>query len=92
MKSKWKATVVTALLFILLVVLAADIVAIFPASLPWLLGILAVPGAVWFCKTLYRWLTAETEEKIALPTFLQKKGKHDVDWTRLWAGVPGDEQ
>lgn len=65
--SKWKAKVVTALFMILLIVLAADVVAVIPKSLPWILGVFAIPGVIKFGRVLYIWLTTEDDVKIHLP-------------------------
>lgn len=72
--NKNKAKIVTALMFILLAVLAADVVTAFPQALPWILGAFAIPGVVWFSKLLYRWVTEDDEAKtIVLPTLWGKK-------------------
>ena len=70
----WKARVITALIVILFVVLALDVVALVPEALPYILGVFAIPGVVWFSKLLYRWVTEDDEEKtIVLPTLWGKK-------------------
>lgn len=61
MRNKVKAKFVTLLMFILLVVLACDVIAVVPGSLPWILGTFAVPGSIWFIKLLYRWLTEDPD-------------------------------
>lgn len=56
MKSKQKAKLITVLVCVLLIVMFADMVALWPWTLPWILGVFAVPGAFKFAKTLYIWL------------------------------------
>lgn len=81
----WKARVITALITILFVVLAADVVALRPGTLPYILGVFAVPGVVWFSRLLYRWVTEDDEEKtIVLPTLWSKKA------TRGYADYRGE--
>jgi len=91
--NKPKAQFVTGLIFLLLVILAADVVAVLPKALPWILGLLAIPGAVWFCKCLYVFLTEEDSPmpKLNVPRHKKKK-KGQVDFTKLWAGVPMEEE
>ena len=70
MTSKSKAKLLTALITVLLILLAADAVAIWPAALPWILGAFAVPGVWKFSRTLYIWMTTEDEPvKVQLPHF-----------------------
>ena len=59
--SKWKARLVTLLIVVLLILLGADAVAIWPKSLPYILGVFALPGVYLFAKYLYLWLTTESE-------------------------------
>ena len=87
--NKSKAVIVTAIMFILLVVLAADVVAVIPNALPWILAVFALPGAWLFVKVLYLWLTTEDKPiQIRLP----RHKKHSVDWTKVWSGVPEREK
>lgn len=72
--SKWKAKVVTALFMILLIVLAADVVAVIPKSLPWILGVFAIPGVWKFARVLYIWMTTESEP-LKFPKWDGKKKK-----------------
>ena len=58
---KGKGLLVTVLITVLLVLLGADAVAIWPEALPWVLGVFAVPGVYLFSKYLYRWLTAQED-------------------------------
>ncbi len=68
MTSKSKAKLLTALITVLLILLAADAVAIWPAALPWILGAFALPGVWKFSRTLYVWMTTEDEPvKVQLP-------------------------
>ena len=60
--NKSKARLVTIVIFVFLVLLLADTVSIWPASLPYILGAFAIPGAWKFCRVLYIWLTTEEEE------------------------------
>ena len=69
---KWKARLVTTLITVLLVLLAADAVAIWPKALPWILGVFALPGVYLFAKYLYVWLTTESEP-IKFPKWDGKK-------------------
>ena len=71
--SKWKCKFVTALLVILLIVLGADIVAVIPNSLPWLLGVFAIPGVILFGKLLYKWMVDDEPVKIYYPNWDKKK-------------------
>ena len=59
MKSKNKAKLITALVCVLLILMFADIVAIWPGSLPYVLGAFAVPGAWKFARVLYIWLLTD---------------------------------
>ena len=88
--NKRKAIVVTVLLFVLLTVLAADVVAVMPGALVWILAVFAVPGLWKFAKLLYWWLTTEDQRGIKIPriTLPLKRKKHSVNWTKVWAGVP----
>lgn len=71
----WKARVITALIVILFVVLAADVVALVPKALPWILGAFAIPGVIWFSRLLYRWVTEEDKAvSVPLPSLWGKKG------------------
>ena len=80
MRNKVKAKTITALMFILLCVLAADVVTLVDGSLPWVLGIFAIPGGIWFVKTLYKWIADDEDEddaiRFPLPNIHKKpKGK-----------------
>lgn len=74
MNSKSKAKIVTVALFVFVVMVCFNLVALFPAALPWILGAFAVPGAWVFCKVLFLWLT--TEDKPIITILLPKLGKH----------------
>ena len=91
--NKSKAQFVTGLIFLLLVVLAADVVALFPKVLPWILGVLAIPGAWWFCKCLFAFLTDDNASlpKLEVPKHKKRKKKEQVDFTKMWAGVPNKD-
>lgn len=67
MNSKAKARIVTVCLFVFIVLLCANIVALWPRALPWVLGVFAIPGAWKFCRVTYKWLTVEEQPK--LPTY-----------------------
>lgn len=67
MKSETKAKLVTALLCALLCLLCSDIVGMWPAALPYILGAFAVPGIWKFARVLYIWLLTEDPEPIAWP-------------------------
>ena len=58
---KGKGLLVTVLITVLLILLGADAVAIWPEALPWILGVFAIPGVYLFSKYLYRWLTAQED-------------------------------
>lgn len=58
-----KAKIVTAALVAFMALLLQNIVRIFPDLLPWVLGVFAIPGAIAFTKSLYRWLTWEPPKK-----------------------------
>lgn len=73
MSSKKKARLVTVALFVFVVMVCFNLVALIPAALPWVLGAFAIPGAWVFCKVLFVWLT--TEDK-PLTIRLPKLGKH----------------
>lgn len=73
--NKWKCKVVVVLITILLIVLAADVVAVIPNALPWILGVFAVPGIVMFSKLLYRWMTDDEPVVIHYPKWDKKKKK-----------------
>lgn len=78
MKSEHKAKLVTVLIFALLCLLFSDVVAIWPKSLPWILGAFALPGAWKFCRVLYIWLiTEDTPLEIEMPKLFRKKNKHE---------------
>lgn len=86
----WKMKLVTGLITLLLVLLAADVVAVMPAALPFILGAFALPGVWLFARLLYRWLTSEdVPVRVRLPRH-RKKGQ--VDWERLWAGVKEEDK
>ena len=61
--NKNKAKLVTAVIFVFLLLLFADMVSIWPRTLPWILGAFAIPGAWKFCRVLYIWLTVDPEPK-----------------------------
>ena len=78
---KWKARMITALIVILFVVLAADVVALVPGALPYILGAFAIPGVVWFSRLLYRWVTEDDEPvRITLPTLWNKTDTKPFAW------------
>ena len=79
----WKMKIVTGLITLLLIVLAADVVAVVPNSLPWILGAFAVPGVWRFARLLYRWLTTDDDRGIviALPRHRKKSA-----FAKVWAG------
>lgn len=82
MKSENKAKLVTALLFVLIVLLMADMVAMWPWMLPYVLGVFAVPGAIKFCRVLFIWLTTEDAPvQIKLPFKKPRKPKGPVTYT-----------
>lgn len=60
--SKTKARLVTVIIFTFIVLVCADLVAIYPRTLPWILGTFAVPGAWKFCRVCFIWLTVREEE------------------------------
>lgn len=96
MKSESKAKLVTVLLFVLILLLMADVVALWRWTLPWVLGVFAVPGAMKFCRVLYIWLTTEDQPvSIKLPFKLPfrkpKKPKGPVTYQE-WAEVQKGEQ
>lgn len=59
MNSKRKAKLVTVALFTFIVLLCANLVALWPEAMPYILAVFAVPGAWKFCRVLYLWLTTE---------------------------------
>ena len=61
--SKKKARLASGAIVVLVLLLLADVVAIWPATLPWILGVFAVPGVLKFARTLFLWLTADTRER-----------------------------
>ena len=67
MKSTHKAKLVTALVCALLLLMFSDIVAIWPKTLPYILGAFAIPGAWKFTRVLYIWLLTDDPEPLALP-------------------------
>lgn len=70
----WKGKFITALIVLLFVVLSADVVALLPSALPWILAVFAIPGVVWFSKLLYRWVTEEDKAvSVPLPSLWGKK-------------------
>lgn len=80
MNNKQKAKVVTAVIFAFILLLCSNLVALFPAVLVWVLFIFAIPGAWWFCKVAYLWLTTEdTPFQIKLPKH-RKKNKTYMDY------------
>jgi hypothetical protein len=92
MKSESKAKLVTILLFVLILLLMADVVALWPWTLPWVLGVFAVPGAMKFCRVLYIWLTTEDQPvSIKLPFRKPKKPKGPVTY-KDWADAQKGEQ
>ena len=72
MNNKNKAKVVTVALCAFILLVCADLVGIYPNALPWVLGVFAIPGAWWFCKTTFLWLTTE-DKPIVIPI---KRAKH----------------
>lgn len=82
MKSTNKARLITALICALLCLMFADIVAIWPRTLPYILGAFAVPGAWKFARTLYIWLITDDPEpvKIALPSWWPFKKKRKLTY------------
>ena len=76
---KWKARLVTLLIVVLLILLAADVVAIWPRALPYILGAFAVPGVWKFARVLYIWLTTDSDWKVQFnlkkKPFAWKKGE-----------------
>lgn len=72
--SKNKAKLVTVFMFVMTVLMLADLVAIYPAALPWVLGVFAIPGAWKFCQVLFLWLTTE-DKPVAIKLPLRKKEK-----------------
>lgn len=76
--NKNKAKIVTALMFILLAVLAADVVTAFPQALPWILAPFAMVGAWKFARVLFLWLTTEDEPvTIKFPRWNQRKKRFE---------------
>ena len=61
--SKAKARLVTAIIFTFIVLVCVDLVAIYPRTLPWILGTFAVPGAWKFCRVCFLWLTVDEEPR-----------------------------
>ena len=80
--NKNKARLVVVALFVLLVLLCADAVAIWPDTLPWILGAFAIPGAWKFCRVLFIWLTTD-EEPVRISLF-KRKEKPELDY-HFWA-------
>lgn len=90
--TKRKGVIVTALIFILLVILAADVVAVVPGSLVWILAVFSIPGLWLFCKLLYWWLTTDDPRGIKIQNpFKHKHKKRTVNWTKVWSGVPSKD-
>lgn len=58
-----KAKLASAAIVILILLLLADVVALWPGTLPYILGVFAIPGIFKFARTLYMWLTADTRER-----------------------------
>ena len=76
--NKNKAKLVTILMFILLVVLAADVVSAIPQTLPWILAPFAMVGAWKFARVLFLWLTTDDEPvTIKFPKWNQKKRRFE---------------
>lgn len=76
--NKNKARLVTILIMILLAVLAADIVGLYPDTLPWILAPFAAAGAWKFARVLFLWLTTEDEPvTIKFPKWNQKKRRFE---------------
>lgn len=87
MTSKNKAKLVTALLFALILLMLADVVAIWPWTLPYALGVFAVPGACKFCRVLFIWLTTDDQPiTIKLPFKKPKKPTKPMTFEE-WAEV-----
>lgn len=61
--SRKKARLASGAIVVLVLLLLADVVAIWPASLPWILGVFAIPGVWKFARTLYIWLTIDPETR-----------------------------
>lgn len=91
MKSESKAKLVTLLLFVLILLLMADVVALWRWTLPWVLGVFAVPGAMKFCRVLYIWLTTEDQPvSIKLPFKKPRKPKGPTTY-KDWAEAQKEE-
>lgn len=84
MKSKNKARLVTALICVLLTLMFADLVALFPWSLPYILGAFAIPGAWKFARCLYIWLMLDDPalDEIHFP-WKKKKEKTYRDYAEV---------
>lgn len=81
MNSKKKAKLVTVALFVFVIMVCFNLVALIPAALPWVLGAFALPGAWCFCKVLFLWLTTEDKPLvIRLPQRKNKKAKTYMDY------------
>lgn len=82
MSSKKKAKLVTVALFVFIVMVCTNLVAIWPEALPWVLGVFAIPGAWKFCRVLYVWLTTDDKPiTIRLPR-VKKRVKTYADYAR----------
>lgn len=84
MNSKSKAKLVTVALFVFVVMVCANVVALWPSALPWVLGAFAVPGAWKFCRVMFLWLTTEDKPiTIRLPKVKkERKAKTYADYAR----------
>lgn len=74
MSNKAKAKLVTIALFVFVLMVCANVVKLWPVTLPWVLGAFALPGAWKFCRVLYIWLTTEdTPITIQIPKRKRQK-------------------
>lgn len=64
MNSKKKAKLVTVALFVFVVMVCFNVVALWPVTLPYVLGVFAIPGAWKFCRVTYIWLMSEEKPKM----------------------------
>lgn len=80
MTNKQKARVVTAVIFMFVMLVSSNLVALFPGLLVWILAAFAIPGAWCFCKVAFLWLTTEdTPLTIKIPKH-RKKNKTYLDY------------